>query len=464
MPNLVESTLAVREDPPERRTSTLYVYLVSIVAAVGGFLFGFDTAIINGAVVFLRRQFALTDVQTEVAVSSLLAGCVIGASVAGFLSDRLGRKKILFLAAAVFLLSAIAAAVPRNLVEFTAARFLGGLAIGVASVLSPLYIAEISPPHIRGRLVSLNQLAIVIGILCAFVVSWLLADLGASSWRWMFASAALPSLLFLFALTAVPESPRWLVKAGRDDQALRTLSKLGHPDHALRQLNEIKETVAEQDLTLAELLRPMLRRPLLIALSLAVLSQVTGINTILYYGSLIFTEQVGQQSATSALLANVGIGVANLFGTVIALIIIDKHGRKPLLLISSGGMGLSLAFLGFAFLFQPTASMLVLGLIVAYVVCFAVGLGPGTWVLMSELFPTRIRGRAMSIATISLWSACLLVSLTFLSLVNLLRASGAFWVYAAMCAFTFVFVWRVTPETKGKTLEEIERSWKRAQR
>ncbi len=441
------------------RGSRRFVYLVSMVAALGGFLFGFDIAIINGAIVFLKSQFRLTDWQTEVAAGSLLLGCAFGAAAAGALSDRLGRRRILLVSAVVFALSAVAAALPRDLTEFVAARFAGGLAIGVASLLAPLYIAEISPADIRGRLVSLNQMAIVVGILCAYLASWLLADLGATSWRWMFAVAAAPSALFGFSLLRVPESPRWLVKEGRHSEALRVLERVSGRQQALAQMEEIRGAIAEESGSLRQLLEPGMRRPLTIAVALAILQQITGVNTILFYGSLIFTEQVGQNSASSALLANVVIGLTNLLCTIVALVAIDRLGRKPLLLSAAGGMGLSLAVLGTAFYLRPTGAMLILGIILCYVACFAVGMGPGVWVVMSELFPTRIRGRAMAIATVTLWLACLLLTLTFLSLVRVLGAAGAFWLYGVVCAFTFFFIWRVVPETKGQTLEQIERSW-----
>lgn len=439
--------------------SRTYVYFISLVAAVGGLLFGFDIAIINGALVFLKKQFALTSFQTEIAASALLAGCVVGAGTAGTLSDRHGRRRVLLVSAAIFALSAIAAAVPRNLVEFTAARFIGGLAIGVASVLSPLYIAEMSPADIRGRLVSINQFAIVIGILLAYFASWMLSGIGASSWRWMFASAALPSVIFLVALLMVPESPRWLVKEGRTQEAVTVLTRVNGEVDARAQMEDIRQAVAEESGSVADLLKPGLRKPLVIAVVLAILQQITGVNTILFYGSLIFTEQVGNQTASAALLANVVIGATNFLFTIVALAVIDRLGRRALLMLASGGMAASLTALGLLFKLDPNAIFPILIVILTYVAFFAVGMGPGVWVVMSELFPTRIRGRAMAIATVTLWLACTALTLTFLSLVNAIGVSGAFWLYASICVLTLIFVWRVVPETKGKTLEEIERSW-----
>lgn len=450
----------VERHAPPHAGSIVYIYRISLVAALGGLLFGFDTAIINGAIVFLKRQFALSEVQTEIAASALLVGCVLGVSLAGSLSDRLGRRKLLLASAAIFGLSSVATALPRNLTELTAARLVAGIAIGIASMVAPLYIAEVSPARMRGRLVSLNQFAIVTGILISYVVGWALSSLGPESWRWMFASAALPSALFFVALFGVPESPRWLIKEGREAEALGVLERLGGAEEARERAREIRAALAQEGGSLRELLQPALRRPLIIGVSLAILQQVTGINTVLYYGSIIFTEQVGTKSASAALWANVLIGAVNLAMTVVSLFLIDRVGRKPLLLFSSAGMGVSLAALGAVFVFQPSAAALVLGLIVCYVICFSVGMGPCVWVVMAELFPTRIRGRAMSVATIALWLACLLITLTFLSLVKAVGASGAFWLYAAMCVVSLLFVWRYTPETKGKTLEEIEGWWR----
>jgi MFS transporter, SP family, arabinose:H+ symporter len=437
-----------------------YVYAISLVAAMSGFLFGFDIAVINGAIIFLRQQFHLSEFQTEFAASSLLVGCVVGASIAGVLSDRLGRRRILIFSALLFGASAIGAALPRDMTQFAAARFMGGIAIGVASVLAPLYIAEVAPPAIRGRLVSLNQMAIVSGILVAYFVNWLLAALGPSSWRWMFATAAVPSVLFFVALLFVPESPRWLAEQSRAGEAFRVLARVGGRDHATAELKEIETAIAEETGTLAELFRPGLRRALLIGVVLAVLQQITGINTVLFYGAIIFKEHAGNGSESSAIFANVIVGVMNVVATLVALWLIDKVGRKPLLMISAAGMAVAEISLGFAFLVHPPPGNFILGFVLFCVASFAVGLGPGVWVVMSELFPTRIRGRAMSVATISLWVACVALTATFLSLVKAIGASGAFWLYSAMCITMFVFVWRVTPETKGKTLEEIERFWK----
>jgi sugar porter (SP) family MFS transporter len=438
-----------------QRGSARHLYLPAMVAAIGGLLFGFDTAVINGAIVFIKRQFVLSDSQTEVAASSLLLGCVIGASVAAFTSDRFGRKKVLLGAAALFTISSIGAALPRDLFEFVMARLLGGVAIGIASTLSPLYIAEISPARIRGFLVSLNQLAIVTGILLSYSVNYLLTGAGAGNWRWMFASAAVPSVAFLITLLFIPESPRWLVQKGRAGEAERFLSQIVGQQAATGEIQAIRTAIAEES---GNLLDPAFRKPLIVAIVIALFSQFTGINTIIYYGSLVFLEHVPHQTASTALWANVIIGAINFAATIVGMSLIDRAGRKPLLMSAFAGMALSLVAVSAAIRFQA-AGIVVLVFVLTYVACFAIGVGTGTWVMMAEICPTRVRGRAMSVATVCLWCGTLFVTLTFLSLVSVFTAPGAFLLYATVSIAAFLFVWRRVPETKGRTLEEIERWW-----
>jgi sugar porter (SP) family MFS transporter len=435
--------------------SPRYLYLAAAVAAIGGLLFGFDTAVINGAIVFLRRQFALTDSQTEFAASSLLLGCVVGASLAALTTDRFGRKKLLLVAAALFTVSSIATALPRNLTEFVIARLVGGIAIGVASTLSPLYIAEISPARKRGLLVSVNQLAIVSGILLSYGVNFGLAGSGPANWRWMFASAAVPSAFFLLALLFVSESPRWLVQSGREAEAEQVLSRIEGRQSAQAEIKAIRAAVAEES---GSILDTSFRKPLVIAVLIALFSQFTGINTIIYYGSLVFLEHVPNQTASTALWANVMIGAINFAATVLGMNLIDRVGRKPLMMAAFAGMAISLIGVSASIRAQASA-LLIECFVLTYVACFAIGIGTGTWVLMSEICPTRIRGRAMSIATVFLWCGTLLVTLTFLSLVRLLTAPGAFLLYAIVCIAALLFVKLTVPETKGRSLEEIERWW-----
>ncbi|MGH9612956.1 MAG: sugar porter family MFS transporter [Bryobacteraceae bacterium] len=448
---------------PESNTggNRAYVYLISAVAALSGLLFGFDTAVINGALPFLRDEFRLNDFQVELVAGILLVGCIGGAGVAGYVSDRLGRRRALIVSAIVFALASIGSAIPRGLTDLALARLAAGVAIGLASVLGPMYIAEVAPPHIRGRLVTINQLAIVSGILMAYYVNWLLAAGGSGNWRWMFATAAVPSIAFWLGLLGIPESPRWLARKRDDGDALKVLERVVGPAEARLELKEIHASIAQESaFTLADLFRSGLRRPVMLAIVLAALSQVTGINTIIYYGSILLREHAGQ-SASSAIGANVLIGVINFGGTIVAMFTIDRIGRRALLLFGSAGMAVSLGALGLAFHSRSQPFSVILGLILAYVFCFAVSLGPGVWVYISEMFPNTVRGRAMSIGTMSVWIACLAVTLTFLTLVQALTTAGAFWFYGAICAVTFVFVYRALPETKGQTLEEIQEFWKK---
>ena len=331
-----------------------HLYLPAAVAAIGGLLFGFDTAVINGAIVFLKRQFALTDAQTEFGASSLLLGCVFGAALAAFTSDRFGRKKLLLAAAALFTLSSIGTGLAGNLTEFVIARVVGGLAIGLASTLSPLYIAEISPARIRGLLVSVNQLAIVSGILLSYSVNYGLTGAGPSNWRWMFASAAVPSIFFLLALLFVSESPRWLVQNGREAEAEQFLARINGANAAQTEIRAIRSAVAEES---GNIFDPVFRRPLLVAILIGLFSQFTGINTIIYYGSLVFLEHVPNQTASTAMFANVMIGVINFAATFVGMYLIDRVGRKRLMTSTYAGMGISL--LGMAAAIHLEASALV---------------------------------------------------------------------------------------------------------
>src|SRR3984893_8658113 len=293
----MDPTKTLECDEELQKGSARYLYLPAMVAALGGLLFGFDTAVINGAIVFIKQQFALSDSQTEIAASSLLLGCVVGASVAAFTSDRFGRKRVLLGAAALFTISSIAAALPRDVVEFAVARLLGGVAIGIASTLSPLYIAEISPAQKRGLLVSLNQLAIVSGILLSYSVNYLLTGAGPSNWRWMFASAAIPSVGFLLTLLFIPESPCWLMQTGREPEAKRFLAQMVGPQPASGEIEAIRAAISEES---GDLLDPAFRKALIVAILIALFSQFTGINTIIYYGSIVFLAHVTHQNTITA--------------------------------------------------------------------------------------------------------------------------------------------------------------------
>jgi sugar porter (SP) family MFS transporter len=439
--------------------SKAFVVSVTVVAALGGLLFGFDTAIIAGAVRFLKDQFSLGAFGEGLAVSIVLVGCMFGAAVAGAVSDRIGRRRFLLISAVLFFVSGLGCAIPQNLVQFLVFRFVGGLAIGSASIVSPLYISEISPARMRGALVSVNQLAIVTGILLAYFINWALVGAGPHNWRWMFATGALPAVVFFGLVLRVPESPRWLVKQGREDEARTVLVKVGGEAAAEAEIQAIREALALEKGTLRELFKPGFRTALVIGVFLAVFQQITGINAVIYYAPRFF-ESAGL-ARSSAILQSALIGLVNVAFTLVAIALVDRLGRKPLLLAGSAGMGVSFILLGAAFKFQLFGGGLVLLFTLLYIAFFAMTLGPIVWVVIAEIFPTRVRGRGMAIATASLWVADFAVSLTFPVIADRLHESFAFWLYAAMCAVNFVFIAAFLPETKGKSLEEIERRWLR---
>ncbi len=441
-----------------------YVLLLAAVAALGGLLFGYDTAVIAGAIKYLTSHFQLDEVSEGWAVSNVLVGCMIGAATAGPLSDRLGRKKVMILAAGLFALSALGSALPKAFWQLVAARMLGGFAVGAASILSPLYIAEVSPPAIRGRLVSLNQITIITGMLVVSLVNWRIASPldeswnVAFGWRWMFASETLPAALFLLCLMLVPESPRWLAKQGRRDQSLAILTRISGARRAQAEMAEIEQAIAQEGARFRELFKPGIRAALAIAVVMAVLQQVTGINAVMYYAPKVFES--AQVSPTQALAQTVAVQVVNLALTLVSLWLVDRVGRRPILLATSAAMGVSLALLGAAFHLELASGWVFLFTLL-YVGSFALAMGPVVWVVLAEIFPTRTRGRAMAVATVALWIACFAVSQTVPWMFDHLGQAQTFWTYGIMCAVSLVFVWAFIPETKGKTLEQIERSWAR---
>ncbi len=449
-----------RDSPSFLKKTSLYVIAVTLVAAIGGLIFGFDTAIVAGATRYMKDQFSLNSLQEGWAVSVVLIGCMFGAGLAGPISDRIGRRRFMLISAVLFLVSAVGCALPRTITQFVIFRFVGGLGIGSAAVLSPLYIAEIAPARIRGALVSVNQLAIVTGILLAYFVNWVFAGSGPSNWRWMYAMGAIPSVLFFLLLLRVPESPRWLVKNGREEEAGRVLARVSTAEIAAKEIQDIKETLALEKGSFGELFRPAFRRPLLIAVVLAVIQQVTGINAILYYAPRIF-EGAGF-ARMSAIGQSTIVGLVNMLFTVVAIVLADRVGRRPLLLIATGGMGVSLVLLGAAFRFPVLPASALLLIILLYIAFFASAMGPLVWVVMAEIFPIKVRGSAMGLATLVLWLADFAVTLTFPVISDKFHASTAFWLYAAMCALGLAFMWFFLPETKGKSLEEIERGWLKA--
>jgi SP family arabinose:H+ symporter-like MFS transporter len=457
-----------------------FVYLVTSVAALGGLLFGYDTAVISGAIGYLQTKFELSEAMTGFAASAAIWGCVVGVLGAGVLSDHFGRKRALLGTAVLFAVSAVGSAVPETLGQFVFFRFIGGLGVGAASMVAPAYISEIAPADSRGRLVTLYQLAIVIGINVIYFVNLIIAGFGDElwnverGWRYMLGSEALPAMLFFFALFRVPESPRWLVKRGRDSEALAILEKVNDSEGARAVLTEIRETLAEEEGTLRELFAPGLRMAMIVGVVLAVFSQITGINAIIYYAPEIFKD--AGFGTESALAQTVALGVTNTLFTFVAVWLVDRVGRKTLLLFGVSGMTVCLLGTGLLFYLGLSSTVWLLVLVIGYLASFAASLGPNSWVLISEIFPTKTRGVAMSFCIVTLWLGTVLVTQmtpvmlegNIFGLGNLtgdarqqLAGAYTFWIFMVNAIILVVFVWRFVPETKQKTLEEIERNWRR---
>lgn len=434
-----------------------YVLLISAIAALGGLLFGFDTAVISGTTPFIKPYFGLDDIGLGWTVSSLLGGCILGVISAGKPSDVFGRKITLMSAAILFALSAFGSALSNHLSVFIGFRVIGGFAVGIASMLSPMYISEISPAARRGRLVSFNQLAIVIGILLAFVSNALLVDSGQNNWRWMLAVMGLPALLFFIFLFFAPESPRWLVQKGFSQNALKILESVNGTEQAKEELLTIEDSINEdrETGTYREVFSGHMRPILIIGVFLAVFSQITGINSIMYYAPVIF-QSIGA-GASSAVTQTALIGGCNLIFTFLAIILIDKLGRKPLLIGGTIGMMISLTSIALAFYLKQYEGYLILFLILTYIASFAASLGPVTWVLISEIFPNKLRSKAMSVAIVSLWMANFMLILVFPVILNRLGGAVAFIIFDIMCLLLFLFIIFRIPETKGKSLEELEK-------
>jgi SP family arabinose:H+ symporter-like MFS transporter len=432
-----------------------FLLLASTVAALGGLLFGFDTAVISGAIPFLQPYFKLDDISLGWTVSSLLAGCMVGVISAGKPADTFGRKTILMLAALLFLVSAIGSALSSHHLVFVGFRVIGGIAVGAASMLSPMYISEISPAARRGQLVSLNQMAIVVGILLAFFSNYWLSGTGDNNWRWMFAVMGIPAFLFLVMLMLVPESPRWLVQKGRENEAGDILIRINGGEIARLELAEIRESVQEEKGTYREVFSSGMRPVLWLGILLAVFSQVTGINSIMYYAPVIF-QKTGT-GTDSALLQTVTIGGVNFLFTLVAIAWVDKVGRKPLLVVGTIGMAISLTALSLAFYMHRFEGFLILAFILLYIASFAASLGPVTWVAIAEIFPNKLRSKAMSVAVVALWLSNFAVISLFPVMLNRLGGGAAFLIFDVMCLLLILFVLLKFPETKGKSLEELER-------
>jgi sugar porter (SP) family MFS transporter len=432
------------------------VILTAAVAALGGLLFGFDISVISGAMLFLQTDFHITDVQLEFAVGVAMAGALVGSALAGYCTDRWGRRWMLVVTALGFGLFAVLTGFATGLVSFSVARFLVGACIGIASLTVPLYIAEMAPARIRGALVSLNQLAITVGIGVAYFIDYAFA--GSRNWRGMFISAVIPAIVLLIGMIFLPESPRWLARQGFRARALENFRRLGRGSEAEAELAEVEGALQEEEEGFGSLFRPGFRVAVLVGVGLAIFQQISGINTIIYYSPVIL-RMSGYPSDKAAILAAAIIGVANVLVTVASILLVDRLGRRFLLLLGTAGMTLALGFVGAAF-YRRIGGMAVLYGVIGYILSFGIGLGPVMWLLISEIYPTKIRGKAMSLATLSVWGANWVVAVTFLSLIHAAGPAGTFWFYAFICVLAFVFCYAFVPETKGKSLEAIERHWR----
>jgi MFS transporter, SP family, arabinose:H+ symporter len=472
------------------RGSFLFLGSVCLVASLGGLLFGFDTAVISGTVERVRQQYGLTDLLEGWFTSSALVGCILGSAVAGMLGDRFGRKPSLLVSAVLFFVSALYCTIPSTFMVLVLARLVGGVGVGMASVLAPLYISEFAPPRHRGRLGAFYQLSIVVGILLAYLSNWLILrfaqhhptafggqgfwhwTLVADYWRSMFGANMIPAALFFGLLLWVPESPRWLLKAGREARGLAILTRISGAETARREASEIRAGLAREEGSVRELFRPGLRLALVVGVMLSVFGQLSGVNIVVYYGPKILMAAGFQDAA--ALLSQVGFGLINLLFTILALLVIDRWGRRPLLIGGMGAVTVTLAALGALFQFgthsagpgQPLVVSQTVGLciglvICAYMACIAFSICAVIWVLTPEIFPNRVRGRAASIATFANWATNALSAQLFPWYSARLGMQAAFFTAAVICAVATVFFWNYVPETKGKSLEEIEGCWRR---
>ncbi|MDD5681194.1 MAG: sugar porter family MFS transporter [Candidatus Omnitrophica bacterium] len=439
-----------------------FLYLTAGIAALAGLLFGYDTGVISGAILFIKDQFKLSSGAEQGVVSAVLLGAVIGAALSGALADRFGRKNVIIVVAFLFAMGAMGAAFATSVTMIVAFRLVIGVAIGVASYTAPLYISEISPPEARGALVSLNQLMITCGIVVSYLIDYALAA-GQHQWRWMFGLGAVPAMILIVGMIALFESPRWLVSRNRVEEARTVLGHIMPAEKMEAEIKSIQNSLTVKTGSWKDVLEPWVRPALLVGIALAFFQQVTGINTIIYYAPTIF-EFAGFASHKVSILATVGVGLVNVFMTLVAIWFLDRLGRKPLLYIGLSGMAASLGILGLAFYLPGMAGalkMLTVLSVLLYIASFAISLGPIFWLIIAEIYPLKIRGRAMSLATLANWGFNMVVASTFLTLTEKLGKAGAFWFYAVVCIAGLIFCYLYVPETKGKTLEYIENSLKK---
>ncbi|MCW8307228.1 sugar porter family MFS transporter [Acidiphilium sp. PA] len=433
--------------------------LIAVVAGLGGLLFGYDTGVISGALLFIRHVFHLDATMQGVVVAIALAAAAVGAAFAGVLSDRFGRRIVLLITAVIFVTGALVSAVAWSVPILLTGRVLVGGAIGVASMVTPLYLSEIAPPDKRGAVVTINQFYITFGIVLSYGVGYLLSH-GGNGWRWMLGLGALPGIVLFIGMLTLPESPPWLAGKGRDDDARKALRYLRAGSDVTGAVADLKRDVmarSERAAPWSELFASKARRPLIIGVGLAIFQQVTGINTVIYFAPTIF-QKAGLPSASAAILATAGVGLVNVIMTLVAMRLLDVVGRRRLLLTGLVGMLVTLIMLAGGFMagLHGGLAWVTVASVAAYVAFFAIGLGPVFWLLIAEIFPLAVRGRGMSLATIANWSFNMLVSITFLDLVHGFGRGPTFLIYAAMTLATLIFTWFLVPETKGRSLEDIE--------
>jgi SP family galactose:H+ symporter-like MFS transporter len=446
---------------PTKSANQTFVYLAAVFAALGGLLFGYDTGVISGAELFFRNEFSLSTFALEIIVSGVLAGAAVGALVGGRLADLFGRRKLLIATAIIFAVGAILCALAPSPLTLAVGRIIVGFGIGLSSSGVPVYISEVAPADARGWQVSLFQLAITVGILLAYVVDYAFA--GIQGWRWMFGLAVVPAVIFGAGMFFLPESPRWLLRRGDRETARAMLARIRGTQEIEAELREIEQSVtkAPESGRFSDLFAPSLRPALVVGIGLAIFQQITGINTVIYYAPLII-QTAGISSASGAILATAGIGVVNVLVTILSMWLIDRKGRRPLLLTGIAGMAITLGLLGLVFrMSNQSSGMAWLAVIslMAYVGSFAISLGPIFWLLISEIYPLKIRNSAEGVAATFNWGANLLITLTFLTLVERLGPSRTFWVYGLCAIAAGFFSYYFVPETKGRTLEEIEEFW-----
>src|SRR5215469_10097841 len=446
---------------PAGSGSRAFVYLAASFAGLGGLLFGYDTGVISGAELFFKNDFTLSTFALEVIVSGVLAGAAAGALAGGRLSDLFGRRRLLIATAIIFAAGALVCAFAVTAGMLILGRIVVGIGIGLSSGTVPVYISEVSPANARGWQVSLFQLAITVGILLAYVVDYAFAKI--EGWRWMLGLAVVPGAILGLGMLGMPETPRWLAKHGHADAAQKVLARIRGKEDVSLEFREIQETLSRADEhgRFSDLLAASVRPALIIGIGLAIAQQITGINTVIYYAPTII-QSAGIPSASGAILATAGIGVVNVLMTIVAMWLIDRVGRRPLLLTGIAGMTVSLGVLGFVFrTHEPSAGLgwLAMIILMAYVASFAISLGPIFWLLIAEIYPLKIRGIAEGTAAGTNWAANLVVSVTFLSLVQALGPGWTFWLYGMFAIASFGFAYVLVPETKGRTLEEIEKSW-----